>query len=51
MAMFNNFAFRHVPPLFVATALTFGGLMPFFDAEAAILEFGLPKQIAISKPA
>jgi len=25
--------------------------MPFFNAEYAILEFGLPKRIAISKPA
>ena len=25
--------------------------MPFFNAESAILEFGLPKRIAISKPA
>jgi hypothetical protein len=46
IAMFANFALRHVPPLLVATALTFGGLMPFFNAEDAILEFGLPKRIA-----
>ncbi len=49
--MFANFALRHIPPLLVATALTFGGLMPFFNAEYAILEFGLPKRIAMSKPA
>jgi Domain of unknown function (DUF4267) len=49
--MFANFALRHVPPLLVATALTFGGLMPFFNAEYAILEFGLLKRITISKPA
>ncbi|ERF77032.1 hypothetical protein EPUS_07938 [Endocarpon pusillum Z07020] len=49
--MFTNFTLRHVPPLFVATALTFGGLMPFFNAEYAILEFGLPERIASSKAA
>lgn len=49
--MFAHFALRHIPPLLVATALTFGGLIPFFNAEYAILEFGLPKRIAISKPA
>lgn len=51
--MLGNFAapLRHGPPLLVATALTFGGLMPFFNAEYAILEFGLPHRIAISKPA
>lgn len=42
---------RHGPPLLIATALTFGGLMPFFNAEYAILEFGLPQRVAISKPA
>ncbi|KAJ6499806.1 hypothetical protein DFH09DRAFT_945135, partial [Mycena vulgaris] len=41
----------HIPSLFVATATTFGGLMPFFNAEHAILEFGLPLRIAASKPA
>lgn len=46
-----NFALLHIPPLLVATALTFGGLMPFFNAEYAILEFGLPSRVAISKPA
>ncbi|KAI4273228.1 MAG: hypothetical protein LQ337_004788 [Flavoplaca oasis] len=49
--MFADFALRHVPPLLVATVLTFGGLMPFFNAEHAIMEFGLPKHIAVSKPA
>ncbi|CAG8950225.1 hypothetical protein HYFRA_00008463 [Hymenoscyphus fraxineus] len=49
--MLSHFTLRHIPTLFVATATTFGGLMPFFNAEAAILEFGLPKRIAISQPA
>lgn len=49
--MFSHFAFHHLPTLFVAFATTFGGLMPFFNAEYAILEFGLPQRIAVSKPA
>ena len=48
--MFADFALRHIPPLFVATATTFGGLLPFFNAEYAIVEFGLPQRIAVSKP-
>lgn len=49
--MLGHFSLIHVPPLFVAAATTFGGLIPFFNAEYAILEFGLPQRIAISKPA
>lgn len=49
--MFENFSLFQVPSLFVATATTFGGLIPFFNAESAILEFGLPQRIASSKPA
>ncbi|PVI00098.1 hypothetical protein DM02DRAFT_593351 [Periconia macrospinosa] len=49
--MFENFTLAHIPTLFVATATTFGGLMPFFNAQSAIEEFGLPKRIAISKEA
>ncbi|KAF2645169.1 hypothetical protein P280DRAFT_444626 [Massarina eburnea CBS 473.64] len=49
--MFENFTLAHIPTLFVATATTFGGLMPFFNAEAAIEELGLPKCIAASKDA
>ena len=44
-------ALAHIPFLFVASALTFGGLMPFFNAEYSILEFGLPPRVATSKPA
>ncbi|KAJ7356623.1 hypothetical protein DFH08DRAFT_849556 [Mycena albidolilacea] len=43
--------FGHIPPLFVAAALTFGGLFPFFDSPGAILEFGLPDHVAASSPA
>lgn len=49
--MFENFTWYHAPTLFVATATTFGGLMPFFNARAAIEEFGLPKRIAASSEA
>ncbi|KAL8669610.1 MAG: hypothetical protein Q9168_005806 [Polycauliona sp. 1 TL-2023] len=49
--MSADFALRHMPPLLVATALTFDGLIPFFNPEYAILEFSLPKHIAVSKPA
>jgi hypothetical protein len=41
----------HIPPLLVASALTFGGLIPFWNPAGAILEFGLPERIAISQPA
>lgn len=41
----------HIPALFVASALTFGGMWPYFDATSAIQDFGLPKRIANSKEA
>lgn len=43
MAMFANFALRHVPHLFIATALTFDGLIPFFNAEVRILSIRAAK--------
>ncbi|KAJ6501468.1 hypothetical protein C8R47DRAFT_1175100 [Mycena vitilis] len=43
--------FRHIPPLLISSALTFGGLMPFFDSPGAIREFGLPEHVAMSSPA
>ncbi|KAB8073003.1 hypothetical protein BDV29DRAFT_158025 [Aspergillus leporis] len=49
--MLDHFTFRHSLPLSVATTTTFGGLIPFFDAEYAIRAFGLPQRVAISKPA
>ncbi|EEH48600.2 uncharacterized protein PADG_04679 [Paracoccidioides brasiliensis Pb18] len=49
--MFAHFTPRHIPPLLVAAAMTFGGLIPFYNAEYAIKEFGLPQRIAVSKPA
>ncbi|KAJ7148811.1 hypothetical protein C8R43DRAFT_1129033 [Mycena crocata] len=41
----------HLGPLFVATALTLGGTMPFWNPIGAIREFGLPEHIATSQPA
>ncbi|KIW89011.1 uncharacterized protein Z519_10496 [Cladophialophora bantiana CBS 173.52] len=45
-------AFRtlHAPVLLVATCLTFGGRIPFWNPHVAILEFGLPERIATSEP-
>ncbi|KAI2615015.1 hypothetical protein GGR54DRAFT_642752 [Hypoxylon sp. NC1633] len=44
--MFEHFELGHIPALFVATTTTFGGMWSFFDARAAMLEFGLPDTIA-----
>ncbi|ETS73550.1 hypothetical protein PFICI_14496 [Pestalotiopsis fici W106-1] len=44
--MFEQLQIRHVPALFVATTMTFGGIWSFFDARRAMLEFGLPDRIA-----
>ncbi|EQL31866.1 hypothetical protein RJZ56_001078 [Blastomyces dermatitidis] len=49
--MLSHFTPRHTPALLVASATTFGGLLPFFNAEYAIKEFGLPQRIAVSKQA
>ncbi|KAI1402481.1 hypothetical protein F4819DRAFT_280192 [Hypoxylon fuscum] len=48
--MFEHFKLRHIPPLFVACATSFGGLWPLFDPKAALLEFGFPSFIAESPP-
>ena len=48
--MFEHFELRHIPTLFTATVMTFGGMWSYFDARAAMLEFGLPDRIA-STPA
>jgi hypothetical protein len=50
--MFEHFIPRHIPPLFIATTVTFGGMTPFFaGGEKSVLSFGLPQRVAISKPA
>lgn len=46
-----SFRLTHIPSLFVATALTFGGMVPIFNAEFAIREMGIPQRIASSKEA
>jgi hypothetical protein len=45
------FSPRHIPPLFIASAFTVGGLLPFFRPERAIREYGLPGHIATSRAA
>ena len=42
---------HHIPVLFVASALTFGGMWANWDPHAAALEFGLPQHVADSLPA
>ena len=44
--MFPHFHLMHIPALFVAFTMTFGGMWPLFNARAAMLEFGLPRRIA-----
>ncbi|POS72637.1 hypothetical protein DHEL01_v208965 [Diaporthe helianthi] len=44
--MSNSFEYRHIPGLIVATTMTFGGMWTFFNARAALLEFGFPARIA-----
>ncbi|KAJ3579133.1 hypothetical protein NPX13_g1438 [Xylaria arbuscula] len=42
---------HHLPALLVATSETFGGVWPLFNAQTAILAFGLPSRIADSPAA
>jgi len=49
--MFSDFQLTHIPSLFVATALTFGGMVPIFNGEAAIREMGFPPRLHKSKEA
>ncbi|KAH8895975.1 hypothetical protein GQ53DRAFT_743904 [Thozetella sp. PMI_491] len=42
---------RHGPALFSAFTMTFGGIWAFFDAPAAMAEFGFPAHIAGSSAA
>ncbi|KAK6855175.1 hypothetical protein PG995_008707 [Apiospora arundinis] len=48
--MFDDFEWRHIPALFTATVMTFGGMWSYLDPRAAMLEFGFPDRIA-SAPA
>ncbi|KAL2856418.1 hypothetical protein BJY01DRAFT_242754 [Aspergillus pseudoustus] len=49
--MLPHFKPAHIPPLFVATATSLGGLLPFFAPSRALTDFGLPARIASAKPA
>lgn len=49
--MFDNFSLNHIPGLFVATALTFGGMWPIFNPKSAIREMGFPQRLYDSKEA
>lgn len=49
--MFEHFEMRHVPTLFAATMMTFGGMWTYFDPRSAMLEFGLPDRIAATPAA
>jgi hypothetical protein len=53
MASLNLPAFSawHIPPLFIATTFTLGGLLPFFNPRRAMREFGLPESLASSPAA
>ncbi|KAH8883745.1 hypothetical protein GQ53DRAFT_663242 [Thozetella sp. PMI_491] len=41
-----HFELRHIPALFSASAMTFGGMWPLFDPRGALREFGFPARIA-----
>lgn len=43
--MTRPFTYTHIPSLFVATALTFGGMLPLFNPTSAIREMGFPPRI------
>jgi hypothetical protein len=45
------FYINHILPLLLGTALTIGGMMPFWDAFGAIRAYGLNENFANSKPA
>jgi len=50
--MLPHFAYRHIPPLLLASIWTLGGLTSLiFGPEQAILTLGLTKDIASSKAA
>lgn len=46
-AMFSDFQYRHIPVLYLGTALGFGGMMPFFGySRQALIGYGFPPRIA-----
>lgn len=44
--MFENFSSRHILPLLIGGATTFGGVWTMFDARGSMLKFGLPASVA-----
>ncbi|KAH6666836.1 hypothetical protein B0J14DRAFT_189181 [Halenospora varia] len=42
---------HHTPALFIAFAMTCGGLLPFFNPQFSISGLGFPSPIYTSKPA
>lgn len=46
-----TFQYTHLPTLFVATALTIGGMWPLYNPQSAIREMGFPARIHTSKEA
>ncbi|KAI0160703.1 hypothetical protein GGR57DRAFT_456139 [Xylariaceae sp. FL1272] len=49
--MFDQFEWRHVPSLFVASVTTVGVLWPITNPRRALLTFGFPNRIAESPAA
>ncbi|KAG8671750.1 hypothetical protein FPOAC2_05108 [Fusarium poae] len=49
--LFSDFSPWHIPAVFIATAFTFGGLLPFVSPARAIREYGLPERVANSQHA
>ncbi|KAI0975200.1 hypothetical protein F4678DRAFT_419592 [Xylaria arbuscula] len=49
--MFEHFALRHIPSLFVATVTSVGVLWPITNPRRSLLEFGFPTRIADSPAA
>ncbi|KAI0485289.1 hypothetical protein GGR56DRAFT_669771 [Xylariaceae sp. FL0804] len=49
--MATQFESRHIPALFAATVMTFGGMWSYLDARTAMLEFGFPERIAATPAA
>ena len=50
--MFEQLTLRHIPPLFLSTAITIGSFTPFFrNSEYALRLFGFPNDIAANKAA
>jgi hypothetical protein len=46
-----TFSLTHIPALFIGTAFVLGGGLPFYSAQRAMLEFGLPAHRAAQEPA